>query len=134
MAAQITVDQTIVGQIVVGLFESKGYALDVRNRLKTEGLPESDISLVVLHEIGPVPGSSAPELAMLDADPMVLGNVRETFARFIKNGETAVLVRTETAQDVQFASDVMALFEPLAIEVLTAQVTTVRSAAISAAE
>jgi hypothetical protein len=105
-----------IGQTVVGLFESKGYALDACHRLKTEGVPDADVTLAVLHEIGPVPRTSEPELAMLDADPLVLGNVRETFARFIRNGETAVLVRAETDEEAQFATDVMALFTPLAIE------------------
>jgi len=110
--------QLALGQIVVGLFDSKGYALDARNRLKTEGVPERLITLVVLREIAPIPATSDPELAMLEADPLILGDVRETFAAFIRNGETAVLVRAETAEDAQFATDVMKLYQPLAIEVL----------------
>jgi len=42
-----------------------------------------------------------------------------TFAQFTRNGETAVLVRAATEADVAFASDIMALFTPLALEVLT---------------
>jgi len=109
----------IAGQSVVGLYESRGFAQDARNRLRTEGVSERDIAMVVLHDNASVPRASGPELAMADADPLVLGNVRETFARFIKNGETAVLVRAETEDAAQFAADVMALFAPLAIEVLT---------------
>jgi hypothetical protein len=109
----------MAAQIVIGLYESEGFARDVRNRLKTEGVAARDIALVVLHEIGPAPSTSGPELAALDADPLVLGNVRETFARFIRNGETAVLVRAEDEAEVGFASDIMALYEPVAIEVLT---------------
>jgi hypothetical protein len=46
---------------------------------------------------------------MLEVDPLVLGNVRETFARFIRKGETALLVSAETAQ---FATDIMPLYAP----------------------
>jgi hypothetical protein len=135
METQIARGRTVAGQIVVGLYDSKGYALDARNRLKTEGVPERDISLVVLREIAPVPRTLEPELAMLEADPLVVGNVREKFARFIRNGETAVLVRAETPADVQFATDIMALFTPLAIELVTSQVTVIPvSAAISSTE
>lgn len=108
----------MAAQNVVGLFESRGFAQDARNRLKTEGVPESLISLVVLHDIAPVPRTSDPELAALDADPLAFGDVNKTFARFIRNGETAVIVRAESEADVQFAHDVMALYAPLAIEVL----------------
>ena len=61
-------------QNIVGLFESQGFALDARNRLKTEGVPERLISLVVLHDIAPAPRTSDPELAALEADPLVLGD------------------------------------------------------------
>jgi hypothetical protein len=106
-------------QTVVGLFESKGYAEDARNRLRTEGVPERDIAIVVLRDIDPVLSASEPELAALDVDPLMLGNMRETFSRFIRNDETAVLVRAASDEEVQFATDVMALFDPLATEVLT---------------
>jgi hypothetical protein len=122
----------MAAQFVAGLYDSKGYALDARNRLHTEGVPARDIALVVLHDIDPLPPSLDPELAMLEADPLVLGNVRDTFARFIRNGETAVLVRAETAADVEFATDIMALYAPIAIELVTRQTMPAeRSAAIS---
>jgi hypothetical protein len=108
----------MAAQVVVGLYESKGYAQDARNRLHTEGLPEADMMLVVLHEIDPVPSTLQSELAALSVDPLILGDVEKSFARFIRNGETALLVRAASDADVQFASEVMALFAPLAIEVL----------------
>jgi len=106
------------GQIVVGLYESKGYALDARNRLHTEGMPHGDMSLVVIHDIAPVPADTQSELAALSVSPLILGDVEKTFARFIKNGETAVIVNAATAVDVEFITDIMALYDPLAIEVL----------------
>jgi len=106
-------------QFVVALYESKGYAQDARNRLHTEGVSLSDISVVVLHDIAPVPAStSETELAALSVSPFILGDVQDTFAQFIKNGETAVIVTAATAADVDFASDILALFDPVAIEVL----------------
>ncbi|HTW53930.1 MAG TPA: hypothetical protein VME45_18720 [Stellaceae bacterium] len=110
----------MAGQIVVGLYESKGFAQDARNRLHTEGVPFADTSLVVLHEIAaPPPASTQAELAALTVDPLVLGDVENTFAKYIKNGETAVIVNAPTAVDVEFASDILALYDPLVIEVIT---------------
>jgi hypothetical protein len=111
MAPEATLDQ-----MIVGLYESKGYAQDARNRLKTEGVRERDIGMVVLRDIAPVPSTSAPELEALSVDPLVLGDVEKTFATYIKNGETAVIVRANTEADAKFAADIMALYAPLTIE------------------
>jgi hypothetical protein len=109
-------------QFVVGLYESKGYAQDARNRLHTEGMPHSDMSLVVIHDIAPVPQATRDaELAALSVSPLILGDVEKTFARFIKNGETAVIVSAPTAIDVEFVSDILSLYDPLAIEVVLAE-------------
>lgn len=113
----------MAGQIVVGLYESKGYAQDARNRLHTEGVPHSDMSLVVIHDIAaPVPASTQSELAGLSVSPLILGDVEKTFARFIKNGETAVIVTAATPVDVEFVTDILSLYDPLAIEVLTPRI------------
>lgn len=109
----------MAAEIVVGLFESEGLARDARNRLHTEGVSLSEMSIVVLHEIAsPPPASTQAELAALSVDPLVLGDVEETFASYVKNGETAVLVEAATPADAQFASQIMKLYDPLAIEVL----------------
>jgi hypothetical protein len=112
----------VAAQLVVGLYESKGYAQDARNRLHTEGVPYSETSLVVMRDIAPVPNSLAEtELAALSVDPLVLGDVEKTFARFIKNGETALLVSAATDVDVEFVTDILTLYDPLAVEVIKAR-------------
>ena len=78
---------------VVALFQSSGIAEDARNRLKSDGVLGSEIALNVLNSTGPIPPTVADELEALSVDPLVWGNVRETFASSIRNGETAVLVR-----------------------------------------
>jgi hypothetical protein len=113
----------MVGQIVVGLFESRGMALDAFHRLHTEGVPETLTSLVVLHDIALVDDALAPRVEVVSVDQEVLGpevliNVRRTFAHYVHNGETAVLVQTETAEDIEFAGQVMRLFAPVAIEIM----------------
>ena len=109
----------MAAQLVVGLYESRGYAQDARNRLHTEGVPYSDSSLVVLHDIAPVPSATAEtELAALSVSPLILGDVENTFARFIKNGETALIVSAATDVDVEFVTDILTLYDPLAVEVL----------------
>jgi hypothetical protein len=73
----------------------------------------------VLKEVGPIPPTSQPELGALEVDPLVRGNVRETFARFIRNGETAVFVRALTDEQVEFAAEVIRQYVPITIEVLS---------------
>jgi len=104
-------------RIVVGLFESVGDARDVCNRLHTEGVSEDNYAHTQLKEIDLVASTSEPGLAVLSIDAMVFGNIRDTFAKFIRNGETAVLVRAESDADATYASDVLRLFTPIAIEV-----------------
>ncbi len=44
------------------------------------------------------------------------GDARHSFARYIHNGETAVLVQAEDAAEAQAAADILALYVPLAVE------------------
>ena len=113
----------MTAQMVVGLYESKGYAQDARNRLHTEGMPLSDMALVVIHDAAPVPEAvREEELAALAVSPLILGEVEKTFASYLKNGETAVMVQVATPEDVEFVTDIMALYDPLAIEVMAVDV------------
>ena len=105
-------------RLVIGLFHSSGIAEDAVHRLITEGVAPRDIAHRVLKEAGPVPPLLQPELAALDVDPLVVGNARQTFVRFIRNGETAVFVRALDDAQVEFATDVLKLYLPIAIEVV----------------
>ncbi len=108
----------MAAQIVVALFQSKGIAEDACHRLRTEGVPDSEVALKVLKKVGPVPETMEPELSALSIDPMIFGDVRNNYVQYIHNGETAVLVRAATDADVEFAADVLRLFEPIAVDVL----------------
>ena len=107
----------MASRLVVGLFHSSGIALDAVHRLITEGLTPQNIAHRVLKQVGPVLPTLQPELAALEVDPLVIGNARQSFARFIRNGETAVLVRALDDEQVGFATDVLKLYLPIAIEV-----------------
>ena len=105
-------------RLVIGLFQSSGIAEDAVHRLITEGVAPRDIAHRVLKETGPVLPVLQPELAALDVDPLVIGNARQSFARFIRNGETAVLVRALGDEHVEFATDVLKLYLPITIDVV----------------
>jgi hypothetical protein len=108
-------------QFVVGLFESRGIAEDAFNRLKTEGVPAANISLLLLHQFAsPVPAAMTPELEALAVDPLIIGDVRESYAPFIRNGETALFVRALSEADIDFAADIIKLYAPLRIRVVAA--------------
>ena len=104
-------------KIVVGLFESKGIAEDARNRLVTDGTPPAEISVVLLRETAPLPSHMEPEMAALEVDPLVLGDVRESFAPYIRNGETALFVRAYNEAEVDAAIDTIRQYAPLQITV-----------------
>ncbi len=95
-------------QLVVGLFPSSGIAEDARNRLRTEGVPGSQIALKVLTPAAPLHPTATPELEALSVNPLILGNVQETFARFVHNGETVVCVRAASDEQVEFAAEYFA--------------------------
>jgi hypothetical protein len=106
-------------KFVVGLFESKGIAEDAVNRLKYEGVPATNVFVLVMHETtAGVPAAMTPELAALEVDPFVVGNVRETYAPFIHNGETAVFVRAHTEDEVDVAVATIRLYAPIKIKVV----------------
>src|ERR1044071_2522282 len=107
-------------KFVVALFESKGIAEDACNRLRTEGVPVADISLLLLRETAPLPAAVTPEIEMLSVDPLVVGDVRETFAPFIRNGETAVFVRGNSEAEIDRAVDTNTAVSPLRIRVVSA--------------
>src|SRR5690349_19212867 len=102
----------MASRLVVGLFHSSGIAEDAVHRLITEGVAPHDIAHRVLKEINPGP-PLGPEFAALEVDPLVIGNVRDSFAQFIRNGETAVFVQTQTDEQVEFADDVLKQYAPL---------------------
>lgn len=105
---------------VVGLFQSKGTAEDACHRLRTEGVPEHLISLLVLHDVTPLPQVVSPAVEALSVDPLVLGDVRHTFAPYISNGETAVFVAAVNEADIEQAVDTMRQYAPIQIKIVEA--------------
>ena len=104
-------------KFVVALFESKGIAEDACNRLRTEGVPDVDVSLLQLRETAPLPATAAPAIEALSVDPLVVGDARHSFAPFIRNGETAVFVRAHSEADVELAAGTIRQYAPIRIEV-----------------
>ena len=106
-------------KFVVGLFESKGIAEDAINRLRYEGVPDANIFAMLMRETAPLPAAVAPAVEALSVDPLILGNVRESYAPFIRNGETAVFVRTHSEAEVDLAVDTIRQYAPIKIKVVT---------------
>jgi hypothetical protein len=108
----------MAARIVVGVFQSEGIAEDARNRLTTEGVPASDLVLKVLKEIGPVPSTMEPELEAAFLGPVILGNFREDFAHYIRNGETLLCVQAPTNERVELAVDTLKQYAPIEVKVV----------------
>jgi len=111
-------ESRMASRLVVGLFHSSGIAEDAVHRLLTEGVAPRDIAHRVLKEVDPIPPTLEPQLAALEVDPLVLGNVREGFAQYIRNGETAVFVQALTDEQVELAADTLKQYAPITIEVV----------------
>ena len=107
-------------KFVVGLFESKGIAEDAINRLRYEGVPDGNIFPILIQETAPLPGAVSRPVEALSVDPLVVGNVRETFAPFIRNGETAVFVRTDSEEEIDLAVGTIRQYAPIKIRVVAA--------------
>lgn len=105
-------------RLLVGLFPSSGIGEDAVHRLITEGVAPRNIAHRVLKEIGPIPPIVNQEVALLALDPLVFGNVREGFAQFIRNGETAVFVEAQTDEEVAFAATILKHYAPIRIEIV----------------
>jgi hypothetical protein len=104
--------------LVVGLFHSSGIALDAVHRLITEGVSAREIARKVLKEVGLVSPTLEPELAALQVDPLIIGDARDRFAQYIRDGETAVFVRAFNDDQVEFASEILKLYLPIKIEIV----------------
>ena len=108
----------MASRIVAGVFESEGIAEDARNRLRTEGVPAGDMVLKVLKQIGPVPEVMEPELDAGFLGPLILGNFRQDFARYIRNGETLLCVQASTDERVELAVDTLKQYAPIEVKVV----------------
>ena len=106
-------------KFVVGLFASKGIAEDAINRLRYKGVPEGHIFPMLIHVTAPPPSVVPPAGDTLSVDPLVVGNVRETFAPFIRNGETAVYVRAHSEDEVDLAVATIRQYAPIKIRVVS---------------
>jgi hypothetical protein len=111
----------MAAEFVIGLFHSRGIAEDACNRLRTEGVPDRHVTLRMLRETAPVPPVVDAELSALTVDPLIWGNVRENYVDYISNGETIVMVFTETALEAEVATDVLKMFEPMVVELFDVQ-------------
>src|SRR5215469_16162333 len=107
-------------RIVAGLFQSEGIAEDACHRLKTEGVPVADIGRKVLKEICCSPETMEPELETGFLGPLLLGNFRETFAPYMRNGDTLACVQAATDEQVEMAIDVLKLYTPIEVRVFPA--------------
>jgi hypothetical protein len=105
-------------KFVVGLFASKGIAEDTCNRLRTEGVPARDIALLVLRQTALARDveTVADELEALAVDPLVIGNTSESFAPYVRNGETALFVRTHSEADIELAAGTIRQYAPIRVQ------------------
>jgi hypothetical protein len=108
-------------KIVIGLFASKGIAEDAMHRLVHEGVSPADLRLRLLHETTPLPPHMESEMAALEVDPFIWGNARDTFAPYIHNGETALLVRARDEAEADFAAWTIKQYAPTQIAITNPQ-------------
>ena len=106
---------------VVGLFATRGIAEDACHRLQTEGVQKRDIVLEMLRRTAPVPQTMEPELEALTIDPFVWGDVHKPYVQYISNGETVIVVRAESNDDIDLAVNTIRQYAPMRIRVVEAR-------------
>ena len=77
-----------------------------------------DLLLNRVKEIGPIPSVMEPELEADFLGPVILGNFREDFAHYIRNGETLVCVQASTNEAVELAVDTLKQYAPVEVKVV----------------
>jgi len=78
------------------------------------------MSLKVLKETAPLLPSRQEELNTLSLDPIfdILGGLRHDYVRFIRNGETALIVRGLTRDGAEDVARILGFFEPLRVDMI----------------
>jgi hypothetical protein len=71
-----------------------------------------------LKPVAPLLPTAEPELEALTVDPVILGDVRHTFTRFVRNGERGVFVGVATDEELEFAAETLRQYAPLAVKVV----------------
>jgi hypothetical protein len=74
--------------------------------------------LKVLKPAAPLLPTTEAELEDLSVDPLIVADVRETFAELIRNGETMVFAQAGTGEQAEFAAETLRQYSPIAIEIL----------------
>jgi hypothetical protein len=118
LPSRIIEESRMALRLVIGVSPSSGIAEDAVHRLITEGVAPRNIAHRVLKEVGPIPPTLEREIAALELDPLVIGNIREGLAQFIRNGETAVFVEAQTDEEAEFAAATLKHYAPITIEVV----------------
>src|ERR1700686_5425591 len=102
-------------QIVIGLFYTSGTAEDVRNRLKSQGVPDADIAVRQIRDYDRVPPDMAREARGYAGDPFFGTVILKKFGDRIGDGETAVIVAAQSDDEVRVALGTMRQYTPVAV-------------------
>ena len=107
-------------RVVIAVFEDKGTAEHASGRLQGEGFAEGDIAVRPLKDVSPIPRTMAPELETLSLDPFfwLFRTIEGDYAKFIRNGETAVCVRVDLPGRTRRAAEIMTWYGPVKVEVV----------------
>ncbi|HZT50603.1 MAG TPA: hypothetical protein VFA22_01650 [Stellaceae bacterium] len=105
--------------VVIGLFYTSGTAQDVAHRLRFEGVPEPDIEVRQLRASDPLPPTMATSAAGYRSDAFWGGIILKKFGERIGDGETAVCVHSQSADETRIAVGTMRQYQPIGIELVT---------------
>jgi hypothetical protein len=106
-------------EMIVGLYEGLGTAEDARNRLRYEGVPDDDIELHVINQVGPAPPWVAVEAHEWAVQFLRNSGAWKKYAPLIRNGETAVFVWFRTEDEAEIAINTLRQFAPMEVDRLS---------------
>ncbi len=103
-------------EVAVGLYRDRGTAQDVRQRLIQQGVAEQDIEIRPLARDAVLPPEATPQIMFSFVDWIVGNDLTTRFGTYVRNGETAVGVRSRSEAQVTEVIETMRHYDPLHIE------------------
>ena len=106
-------------EIAVALYRGLGTAQDARHRLIQQGIAERDIEIRVLARDAVLPPEATPQTMVSFVDWMFGNDLTTRYGIYVRNGETALFVRSPTEAQLTDIVETMRHYDPLHIERVT---------------
>lgn len=103
-------------KIAIGLYRTLGTVEDVRQRLVQQGVAERDIEFRVLGKDAVLPPEATAQTMVSFVDWVFGNDLTTRYGLYVRNGETALCVRSRSEAQLSDVVETMRHYDPLHIE------------------